>query len=125
MILGIGIDIIEIRRFDKSIKKTGGKILKRLFTITERNYCESKKQKSLHYAARFCAKEAFLKALGTGLDQKISWQDISVENSKDGRSKLAVSGEALKVSKKFGVRKIHLSISHSHDFATAVVVLEK
>ena len=97
----------------------------RVFTDAEREYCESKGVAAAQsYAARFAAKEAFLKALKTGWRGKITWQDIEVVNDADGVPSLTVSGEARSLLEKMGSPKIHISISHTAEHAIAQVVLE-
>jgi holo-[acyl-carrier protein] synthase len=118
MIKGIGIDIVEIERIKEAVEKTGDNFLRRIFTKREINYCKRAK-KELKYpelAARFAAKEAYAKALGTGI-VKLKWCEIEVVKDKRGKPLLAVKGKKLK--------KAHLSLSHSRDYAAAAVYLEK
>ncbi len=97
----------------------------RVFTPAERDYCESKGVAAAQsYAARFAAKEAFLKALKTGWRGKIKWQDIEVGNDADGVPSLRVTGEATEILKKLGASRIHLSLSHTSEHAIAQVILE-
>ena len=122
MIIGIGTDIIEINRVRQAV---GREIFKqKVFTPAEQNYCESRgKQKYSSYAARFAAKEAFFKALGTGIFTKLT--EVEVKNNSQGQPEIFLSGAAEKVFQDKGAEKIFLSLSHSKDFATAVCVLEK
>ena len=122
MIIGIGTDIIEINRVRQAV---GREIFKqKVFTPAEQNYCESRgKQKYSSYAARFAAKEAFFKALGTGIFTKLT--EVEVKNNSQGQPEIFLSGAAEKIFQDKGAEKIFLSLSHSKDFATAVCLLEK
>ena len=124
MILGIGIDIIEIERVKRMISRYGEKFLTRIFTESEISYCENKAYPEIHFSARFSAKEAFLKALGTGLSGGIRWRDVETVNDDDGKPDIRYSGKAEEYARKNGVIKVHLSISHSRDYSFAMVALE-
>lgn len=125
MIVSIGIDIIEVYRISETLARTP-RFVERVFTDKERAYCEAKGAASAQsYAARFAAKEAFLKALKTGWRGKITWHDIEILNDDQGVPSLTISGEAEEILKKTGANKIHLSMSHTTDHATAQVILEK
>ena len=125
MIVSIGIDIIEVYRIRETIERTP-RFVERVYTERERNYCDNKGAASAQsYAARFAAKEAFLKALKTGWRGKITWHDIEVLNDDQGVPHLEISGEARQILEKTGADKIHLSISHTTEHATAQVILEK
>ncbi|MGB7201935.1 MAG: holo-ACP synthase [Pyrinomonadaceae bacterium] len=125
MIVSIGIDIVEVYRIRDAIAKTP-RFATRVFTGAERDYCESKGVAAAQsYAARFAAKEAFLKALKTGWRGKISWQDIEVVTDADGVPNLNITGEAEKILQKLGATHVHLSISHTTEHAVAEVILEK
>ncbi len=125
MIVSIGIDIIEVYRIRETLERTP-RFAERVFTENERAYCDAKGAASAQsYAARFAAKEAFLKALKTGWRGKITWHDIEVLNDEQGVPSLKISGEADKILKNSGANKIHLSMSHTTDHATAQVILEK
>jgi holo-[acyl-carrier protein] synthase len=124
MILSIGIDIAEVYRIRETLARTP-RFRERVFTATEREYCDAKGAAAEQsYAARFAAKEAFLKALKTGWRGKITWQDIEVVNDADGVPSLNVTGEAARVLEKLGAGRIHLSISHTTEHAIAEVILE-
>ncbi|MFP4460414.1 MAG: holo-ACP synthase [Candidatus Zixiibacteriota bacterium] len=125
MIAGIGIDVISPKRFDRIKEKIGKDFFERVFVPGEIEYCESMKRSMQHYAARFAAKEALLKAFGTGLRGEISWQDVAVRKDELGAPYIELSGAAEVLAKGMGVRFIHLSMSHDEDAAAAVVVLEK
>jgi holo-[acyl-carrier protein] synthase len=125
MILSIGIDIIEVYRIRDTIARTP-RFAERVFTGAEREYCESKGAAAAQsYAARFAAKEAFLKALKTGWRGKIAWHDVEVIRDGDGVPSLEINGEALAILEKLGAPRIHLSISHTAEHAIAQVILEK
>ena len=125
MIISIGIDIVEVYRIRETMERTP-RFAARVFTPAERAYCESRGvAANQSYAARFAAKEAFLKALKTGWRGKIAWQDIEVLLEDEGAPSLGITGEAGNILKELGADRIHLSISHTVDHAVAQVVLEK
>lgn len=124
MIVSIGIDIVEVYRIRETISRTP-RFVERVFTPGERSYCEGRGAAAFQsYAARFAAKEAFLKALKTGWRGKITWQDMEVVSDTQGVPSLAVGGEARELITKLGASKIHLSISHTAEHAIAQIVLE-
>ena len=125
MILSIGIDIIEVYRIRDTIARTP-RFAERVFTADERVYCESKRAAAAQsYAARFAAKEAFLKALKTGWRGKITWHDVEVVSDENGVPYLNITGEAKDILTAHGADRLHLSISHTTDHAVAQVILEK
>jgi holo-[acyl-carrier protein] synthase len=115
MIVGIGVDIIEVARIQNLAEKSP-RFLKRVFTDTEIKYSEGKKNKFQHLAARFAAKEAFFKALG----EKINWTDVGIVNLRSGKPELELIGSRL-----FSFDRTYVSLSHLQDYAIAYVVLEK
>lgn len=119
MVQGIGTDIIEIVRIDRAILRHGSKFLDRLFTKNEQDYCLRYKKASRHFAGRFAAKEAIAKALGTGFRENISWLDIEIGHDPFGKPIAKLSPALLE---RFGNPSILLSISHSHEYATAVAL---
>jgi holo-[acyl-carrier protein] synthase len=124
MIVSIGIDLIEVYRIRDTIARTP-RFAERVFTDAEREYCESKGVAAAQsFAARFAAKEAFLKALKTGWRGKITWHDIEITNDPEGVPSLGVKGEARRILNEMGGPLIHLSISHTAEHAVAYVVLE-
>ena len=125
MICGIGIDLVENGRLEKIIEKWGIKFLNRVFSAGEIQYCEKHIQSSTHYGARFAAKESFLKALGIGLGRGIKLSDIEVVHDKNGKPFLALHGGAKVQIEKREITKIHLSLTHTKKYATAIVLLEK
>ena len=124
MIIGTGIDLAEPARLRRAGGRRGGRLLERLFTARERRDCERLREPWPRYATRLAAKEAFLKALGTGLRGGISWQDMEVRNDDLGRPELHLSGRAAERAAARGVTGIHLSLSDLNSLAAAVVVLE-
>jgi len=124
MILGIGNDILEVDRMRRDLDMAGSEFRDRLFTPAEISYCERKRYPAQHYAARFAAKEAFLKALNTGLRNGLSWTDVEVRHRADGAPELVLSGEARELAEQRGIEKTFLSLSHTSSLAVASVVLE-
>ena len=122
MIVGIGTDMIEISRVKKSVEREHFK--NRVYTKTEQNYCESRgKNSAASYAARFAAKEAFFKAIGTGII--FSLTEVEIINNEVGQPEIFLRGATAQFAEEKGVKKIFVSLSHSLEYATAVVVLEK
>ena len=124
MIAGIGTDIVVFERFQRFIDEGNTALLRRIFTERERAVCEARKNSAACYAARFAAKEAFLKALGSGLRDGLSWQDMEVINDELGKPELFLSGKALEVFSAKKMSTIFLSLSHDGGYAVAMVVLE-
>jgi holo-[acyl-carrier protein] synthase len=124
MIYGIGTDIVATARFQRFIAAGNTAIIERLFTPAERSRCERRKDAASCLAARFAAKEAFLKALGTGMRKGISWQEIEVSNNALGKPELILSGKAAEQFQARALISTHLSLSHDGGSAVAMVVLE-
>lgn len=124
MILGIGIDTVEINRFQRFLDENNQALLNRLFAPAEQEYCRPRKQAASCLAARFAAKEAFVKALGTGLRDGICWTEIEVGNDPLGKPFLKLSGRALQLFSEQGATAAHLSLSHDGGHAVAQVILE-
>ena len=124
MIFGIGIDIIEVNRIKTVMERDIG-FREKIFTEGEIAYCEKMKNKHQNYAARFSAKEAFLKAIGTGWRFGIRFADVDVYHDEFGKPLIRLSGKAEELAMREGISKIHLSLSHLKEMATAVVILEK
>ncbi len=124
MILGIGIDIIHVRDVRTALATYGSRYTEEIFTSQERSYCESTKDPAQRYAARFAAKEACMKALGTGWAKDIQWTDIAVVNLPSGAPEVTFSGAAQSIARERGVACCHLSLSHTPDLAIAEVLLE-
>jgi holo-[acyl-carrier protein] synthase len=125
MISGIGTDIVAIERFQRFVDENNTALLHRIFTEQERAYCSARKSCAASYSARFAAKEAFLKALGTGLRDGISWLDIEVANDRLGKPELILSGKAIEIFLGQGLSTAFLSLAHDGGTAVAMVVLEK
>lgn len=125
MIIGTGIDLCEVDRMEKAIAaQYGRRLVERVFTPLEIAYAESKANKFERYAARFAAKEAGMKALGTGWRGGLTWRDLEVSNLPSGRPTLRLYGKAAEVAATLGVRHISLSLTHTAALAMALVVLE-
>ena len=125
MIVGTGIDIAEVPRVGEAIERYGQRFLKRIFTEGEIRYCESKANRVERYAARFAAKEAGMKALGTGWNHGVRWRDIEVRRQPGGRPTLEFHGKAGEFASNMGVTNIALSLTHTAEEAMAQVILEK
>lgn len=124
MIIAIGIDIVEISRIEAIFIRQGERFRRRVFTDAETDYCESVSARFASYAARFAAKEAAMKALGTGWTDGVAFREIEVIRSEKGAPSLVLTGRALDRLRELGADKVHLSLSHSGDMAIAQVVLE-
>lgn len=125
MIFGVGVDLVEIARIEESLARHGERFEKKVFTDVEQEYCRRMPVPAQHFAARFAAKEAFLKALGTGWAKGITWRDVGIVNLPSGMPSLVVTGRALEIAHERGVGAMHVSLSHSRGHAVAVVVLER
>jgi holo-[acyl-carrier protein] synthase len=124
MIVGTGVDIAEVARIAASIQRFGRRFTERVFTPDEIRYCESKANKAERYAARFAAKEAAMKAIGTGWHHGVTWQDVEVRRVPGGRPTVAFAGKAAEFFAKVGATKAHLSLTHTAELAMAQVILE-
>jgi holo-[acyl-carrier protein] synthase len=124
MIVGTGIDIAEVPRIAASMQRFGGRFLHRVFTAGEIRYCESKANRAERYAARFAAKEAAMKALGTGWNRGVRWRDIEVTREPGGRPTILFHGNAAEFAEKLGAVHVALSLSHTAEQAIAQVILE-
>lgn len=121
----MGIDLAEVERIRKVVSGEGGaRFLKRVYTAAEVEYCERFKNKYERYAGRFAAKEAAMKALGTGWSRGVRWVDVEVVRQRGGRPTLALKGEAGKIAERMGVKNIALSITHTAEQALAQVIFE-
>jgi holo-[acyl-carrier protein] synthase len=118
-VIGIGTDIVECLRIAKMIERHAELFLTRVYTQHEIDYCAARKASTQHYAGRFAAKEAVLKALGTGWTRGMHWRDIEVRNEMGGKPKIALSGAARELSEKMGITEMLISISHCRTHATA------
>jgi holo-[acyl-carrier protein] synthase len=121
-LIGIGTDITECLRIARMIERHGELFINRVYTPAEIKYCQSRKMATQHFTGRWAAKEAIMKALGTGWRRGISWRDIEVRNEPGGRPVVAVRGGAKDVVEQLGIREIQVSISHCRSHATAFAV---
>jgi holo-[acyl-carrier protein] synthase len=124
MILGIGTDLAEVERIRESIARFGDRFLNRIYTERERAYASSKANAAERFAARFAAKEAGMKAIGTGWRHGVTWKDFEVANEPSGRPTLRLSGVAGQIAERMGVKRISVSLTHTSQTAFAVVILE-
>ena len=125
LIVGTGTDLTEIERIHQAVDRFGDRFLHRVFTAREIAYCQRKRHNAAEsLAARFAAKEAGAKALGTGIAKGVSWREIEVTHLPEGRPTLLLHGRAAERAASMGVTAIHLSLSHSRDLAVATVILE-
>ena len=121
-IIGIGADITECLRIARMVERHGELFINRVYTDEEIKYCQSRKQATQHYTGRWAAKEAILKALGTGWRKGISWRDIEGRNEPRGKPVVAVRGGVKDVVEQLGVTEIHVTISHCRTHATATAI---
>lgn len=124
MIISTGIDLIEISRIEEVFERRGDRFRLRVFTPSEIEYCERLQSRLESYAARFAAKEAAMKALGTGWAEGVGWKDIEVVREPDGVPRLELRGRALERFRELGAARSHLSLTHSRDMAMAQVIFE-
>jgi len=124
MIVGTGIDIAEVPRIARSIERFGDRFIQRVFTDGEIRYCNRKANRVERYAARFAAKEAAMKAIGTGWNYGVAWRDVEVARVPGGRPTIRFHGKAAEFANKIGARNVALSISHTEQIAIAQVILE-
>lgn len=118
--IGVGTDIIEVERIAASIERQGQRFLDRLFTPNEQEYCQRHRESARHYAGRFAAKEAIVKAFGTGISQEITWTDLEIINDERGRPEVQIRGE---LTERLQNCEIKVSISHCKEYATATALL--
>jgi holo-[acyl-carrier protein] synthase len=124
MIIGTGIDIVEIARFRKILAGTGERFLNRVFTPEEQRFCLSRKDPAPHFAARFAAKEAVFKALETGWAKGVTWTDVEVRRQEQGAPVILLHGAAQEIAASKGAGRIHLSLTHTDNWAAATAILE-
>ena len=125
MIYGTGIDLVDIRRMTDIIKKWGSRFVTRVFSQGEIDYCNSCAYPALHFAARFAAKESFLKSLGTGLGMGVNLREIEVSQDQFGKPGVMLQGRAADILSGLGIGAVHLSLTHTRHSAAAMVILEK
>lgn len=124
MIVGSGIDLVDIHRIEQSVERFGERFLNRIYTAAEQAYCLRKRRAAESLAARFAAKEAGAKALGTGINHGVHWLEIEVTREPGGRPALHFHGRAGEIATRLGVARAALSLTHSDNMAMASVVLE-
>ncbi len=120
---GVGLDIVDLERFGGVLERTAERFVERVFAPEER-YSGSGGREAEHYAARFAAKEAFLKAIGTGLAHGIRWTDVVIVNGSDGEPVVRLEGRAAEIARDRGIETVWVSLTHSRQSAAAVVILE-
>ncbi len=124
MIIGTGIDIVEVPRVAAAIERFGERFLHRIFTDGEIRYCQSKANRVERFAARFAAKEAGMKALGTGWSHGVRWRDVEVQRQPGGRPTIVFHGRAAEIANKLGASRTAISLTHTASEAIAHVILE-
>jgi len=124
MIVGTGVDIAETSRIHKALERHGERFSKRIYTPDEIAYCEKFKNRAERYAARFAAKEAAFKALGTGWRDGVRWLDVEVIHQPSGKPELLLTGRAAEVAREIGVTRTEVSISHANQYVVAQVIFE-
>jgi holo-[acyl-carrier protein] synthase len=125
VILGIGTDLIEVKRVEEALAKYGERFARRIFTAAEIQYCSARKNAPLHYAGRFAAKEAAFKSMGRGWGGEISWKDVEITNLASGAPQISFHGKALELVTEKQMARAFVSISHIQELAGAIVILEK
>ncbi|MFT5051609.1 MAG: holo-[acyl-carrier protein] synthase [Chlamydiales bacterium] len=123
-ILGLGIDIAQIDRLEQVFARRGERFLARVFTNTERSYCDARQARFTHYAGRFAAKEAAIKALGTGGQPGVRWTDVEIQSESGAAPRLELHGATARLASRRGVANLHVAITHDGGMASAVVVAE-
>jgi len=123
-VLSVGVDLVEIARLEDVMARRGERFTGRVFTEGERAYCEQRPRPAVHYAGRFAVKEAVLKALRTGWVKGITWQDVEVESGPGGAPSARLSGGALARAQEMGLQQLHISISHTDQYAVATAIAE-
>ena len=124
MIVGTGVDLAEVPRIRASIERYGPRFVDRIYTAAEIAYVEQKANKYERYAARFAAKEAGMKAIGTGWKRGVTWHDFEVANLPSGKPTLRLTGVAAQFAARLGVRQVSLSLTHTAEYGMAHVILE-
>jgi holo-[acyl-carrier protein] synthase len=125
MIYGIGFDLVQVSRVEDALRRWGERFQNKVFTPGEIRYGLKKRNPARHYAARFAAKEAFVKALGIGIRRGVHWKDVEVQRGPLGRPDLKIYGRAVEICRKEGINGFFLSLTHDGDYSGAMVVLEK
>ncbi|MGB0775298.1 MAG: holo-ACP synthase, partial [Akkermansiaceae bacterium] len=121
-IFGIGIDVVEVERVESSLAEFGERFTGKLFTKAEQEYCAKQKRPSIHYAARFAAKEAVAKAFGTGIGKDLGWLDMEIRRRPSGEPEVFLSGGGAKFAEANNITEIKISLTHAHHYAAANAV---
>lgn len=121
-VFGIGIDVVEVERIGSSMAEFGDRFAKRVFTDSERAYCESQKRPELHYAARFAAKEAIAKAFGTGIGKELGWLDMEIVRKESGEPQLVLTGAGKHFADSRRIAEVKISLTHARHYAAANAV---
>lgn len=124
MIIGTGVDIIEVARIDRLLEKHSPRFEEKIFTPDEILYCKSKAKPGIHFAARFAAKEAVMKCLGTGMDKGIAFNEIEVTHEPSGQPTIKLHGKGKEQSARLNIKTIHISLSHENKYAIAQAIAE-
>jgi len=125
MIYGTGIDLIKIKRIEQVIKRWGDRFIDRVFTPDEKDFCLKRVSPYSAFALRFAAKEAFSKALGTGMKKGVAWRDIEIFHFNSGKPGLKLHGRSLALCKDENITSFHVSLSDEKEYGVAMVILEK
>jgi holo-[acyl-carrier protein] synthase len=125
LIIGVGVDIVETSRIERILAERGERFRTKLFTPEEIAYCDAMAKPLIHYAARFAAKEAFSKALGTGIARGVKWKDVGVVHRPGGQPALVITGRAAELLRELGAGSAHVSLSHTDGHAAASVAIER
>ena len=123
-IVSIGTDLAQIGRMEEAIERRGERFLNRIFTASEREYCERRKARVTHYAGRFAVKEAVMKVLGTGWARGVRWVDIEVRRQPGQAPSLELHGRSAEIAREKGIDRIHITITHDAGLASAVAIAE-
>ncbi len=124
MIIGIGIDLLDVARMERDLRERGAHFRDAIFSAGEIEYCEGKRWPAQHYAARFAAKEAVVKALAPGGQGGTFWRDVEIRNEADGRPIVVLSGRLREVADRLGASRVHVTLTHTRELAVAAVVVE-
>ena len=123
-IVALGIDLLQVDRLEEALERRGGRLIARLFTDGEREYCERRSRRAQHYAGRFAVKEAVMKALGTGWTRGVRWRDIEVVRRPGEAPSVVLHGRTAAIAAERGIARIHITITHDAGVAAAVAVAE-
>ncbi len=121
----IGSDLTRVERLSEAVERRGQPFIDRLFTEREQLYCDARKERMLHYAGRFAAKEAVMKVLGTGWGEGVNWVDVEVVREGDGAPRIELHGAAASIAEGLGITRVHLTITHDAGLAMAFAVAER